>query len=231
MRTKRITAGLAAVVLVLAFAGTALAADATVTGHEAFSNEANQPSYWGDNCEDADVSDVDSFVLPDIDGTYDQVIVKAGSGEFANTIFDDPAEGSTVWADTNGNFMNDPGGQDGDKQISHIIVCSDEEVPAPTPTPTPVPTPTPTPEETPTPTPTPTPVPEPTPTPVPEPTPTPTPENSVAAVTATPTLPPTDTLGGNSVAPGSNILAILLVVLTGIVASALVLTPNRSRRR
>ena len=78
-----------------------------------------------------------------------------------------------------------------------------------------------------------TPTPTPTPTPDaerPEPTPTPTPENSVAAVTATPTLPPTDTLGGNSAAPGSNILAVLLVVLTGIVASALVLTPNRSRR-
>ena len=60
MKTTRITAGVAAVVLVLASAGTALAADATVTGHEAFSNEANQPSYWGDNCEDVGVSDVDS---------------------------------------------------------------------------------------------------------------------------------------------------------------------------
>ena len=70
---------------------------------------------------------------------------------------------TTVWADTNGNFLNDRGGQDGDKQISHIIVCIDEPVEAPPPTPTP------TPEATPTPTP------EATPTPTPEATPTPTP--------------------------------------------------------
>ena len=215
MKTTRISAGVAAVVLVMAFAGTALAADATVTGHEPFSNEANQPGFWGDNCEDVGVSDVDSYVLPDIEGTYDQVIVKSGSGEFANTIFDNPAEGSTVWADTNGNFANDPGGQDGDKQISHIIVCTDEPVEAPTPTPTPEATPTPTPEATPTPT----------------PDATPTPEDSVAGTTATNTLPPTDTFGGQSSAPGSSSPAVLLVVLTGIVASALVLTPSRSRRR
>jgi len=215
MKTTRISAGVAAVVLVMAFAGTALAADATVTGHEPFSNEANQPDFWGDNCEDVGVSDVDSYVLPDIEGTYDQVIVKSGSGEFANTIFDNPAEGSTVWADTNGNFANDPGGQDGDKQISHIIVCIDEPVEAPTPTPTPEATPTPTPEATPTPT----------------PEATPTPEDSVAGATATNTLPPTDTFGGQSSTPGSSSPAVLLVVLTGIVASAFVLTPSRSRRR
>ena len=78
MKTTRISAGVAAVVLVMAFAGTALAADATVTGHEAIQRGANNPDYWGDNCEDAGVGDVDSYVLPDIDGTYDQVIVKAG---------------------------------------------------------------------------------------------------------------------------------------------------------
>jgi hypothetical protein len=214
MKTTRISAGVAAVVLVLAFAGTALAADATVTGHEPGSPEANQPGFWGENCEDAGVGDVDSYVLPDIEGTYDQVIVKAGDGEFANTIFDNPAEGSTVWADTNGNFQNDPGGQDGDKQISHIIVCIDEPVEAPTPTPTPETTPTPTPEATPSPT----------------PDATPTPEDSVAGSTAVNTLPPTDTFGGQSSTPGSSSPAVLLVVLTGIVASALVLTPHRSRR-
>ena len=218
MKTTRISAGVAAVVLVMAFAGTALAADATVTGHEPFSNEANQPGFWGDNCEDVGVSDVDSYVLPDIEGTYDQVIVKSGSGEFANTIFDNPAEGSTVWADTNGNFANDPGGQDGDKQISHIIVCIDEPVEAPTPTPTPEATPTPTP----------TPTPDATPTPTPDATPTP--EDSVAGATAVNTLPPTDTFGGQSSTPGSSAPAVLLVMLTGIVASALVLTPRRSRR-
>jgi hypothetical protein len=221
MKITRISAALAALVLTLGMAGTAFADTfATVDGHEAFSNEANQPSYWGDNCEDVGVSDVDSYVLPDIDGTYDLVVVKSGSGEFANTIFDDPAEGETVWADTNGNSTFDPGGQDGDKQISHIIVCTDEA--EPTPTPTPEPTPTPTPE------PTPTPTPEATPTP----TPTPTPEDSVGGETATPdpTLPPTDTLGRDST-PGASSWLVLLVILTGIVASAYVLTPHRSNRR
>jgi len=76
--------------------------------------------------------------------------------------------------------------------------------------------------------PTPTPTPEATPTPTPEATPTPV--DSVGGATATPTLPPTDTLGGQTSAPGSSSWAVLLVVLTGIVASAFVLTPHRSRR-
>jgi hypothetical protein len=71
-------------------------------------------------------------------------------------------------------------------------------------------------------------VPDATPTPTPEATPTPV--DSVGGVTATPTLPPTDTLGGQSSAPGTSSWAVLLVVLTGIVASAFVLTPHRSRR-
>jgi hypothetical protein len=43
------------------------------------------------------------------------------------------------------------------------------------------------------------------------------------------TLPPTDTIGGSSTPGGSSGL-VLLVVLAGIVASAYVLTPRRSRR-
>ncbi len=84
MKTTRITAGVAAVVLVLACWDRPRGRRHR-HGHQASSNEANQPSYWGDNCEDVGVSDVDPYVLPA--GTYDQVIVKAGSGEFANTIF------------------------------------------------------------------------------------------------------------------------------------------------
>jgi hypothetical protein len=73
------------------------------------------------------------------------------------------------------------------------------------------------------------PTPTPTPTPTPEATPTPTPEDSVAGETATNTLPPTDTLGGPST-PGGTSWAVLLVVLTGIVATAYVITPHRSNR-
>ena len=76
------------------------------------------------------------------------------------------------------------------------------------------------------------PTPTPTPTPgAPTPTPTPTPENSVGGETDAPTLPPTDTFGGDTAAPGGSTLAVLLVILAGTVASALVLTPHRSRRR
>ena len=64
-----------------------------------------------------------SYVLPA--GTYSKVIVKAGSGQFANTIFAaPPVAGQTVWADTNGNWTYDPGGRGGDKGISHVILCN-----------------------------------------------------------------------------------------------------------
>ena len=54
----------------------------------------------------------------------------------------------------------------------------------------------------------------------------------MGAVTATPTLPPTDTLGGDStMAPANDSWRILLVVLAGILASALILTPSPATRR
>jgi hypothetical protein len=49
-------------------------------------------------------------------------------------------------------------------------------------------------------------------------------------VTATPTLPPTDTLGGPS-APANDSWRIMLVVMAGILASVMVLTPKRASRR
>jgi hypothetical protein len=162
----------------------------------------------------------------------DAVLVKAGDDKHNLYIYNPESMGDT-------DLVPQAGSGNG---ISHISFCYDADAPTPTPTPTPLPspsptqfeaptpTPTPTPEATPTPTPDATPTPTPTPTPG-APTPTPTPEESVGAVTDTPTLPPTDTFGGDSAAPGSSTLAVLLVVLAGTVASALVLTPHRSRRR
>ena len=74
--------------------------------------------------------------------------------------------------------------------------------------------------------------PDPTPTPTPEPTPTPTPEGSVGGETGTPTitLPPTDTIGGPA-APSSDSWRMMLVLMAGVLASALILTPNRVTRR
>ena len=106
-----------------------------------------------------------------------------------------------------------------------------EVTPAPTPEPTPEPTPAPTPEVTPAPTPevTPAPTPEPTPAPTPEPTPA----GGVGGATATPahTLPPTDTLGDTSSTTGGDSWRIILLVLAGTLATALLLTPARPIRK
>ena len=59
-----------------------------------------------------------------------------------------------------------------------------------------------------------------------------TPEASVGGETATPriTLPPTDTIGGGA-GPDSNAWQLMLVVMAGLLASVLVLTPSRTARR
>jgi hypothetical protein len=107
---------------------------ATVTGYQAFSEEANQVEYWeaafpGSTCTDAGVDSGSTYELPELGAgeAYVAVIVKSGAGEFANTIFAaPPSAGQTVWADTNGNGTFEDGGQDGDQGISHIIVCTGE---------------------------------------------------------------------------------------------------------
>jgi hypothetical protein len=60
----------------------------------------------------------------------------------------------------------------------------------------------------------------------------PEPEDSVGGETATPeiTLPPTDAFGGPQ-APSNESWRIMLVVLAGILASALILTPSPATRR
>ena len=134
MNKHRIGALIAAAALTLTFAGTAFAATyATVDGYLAASSESNNEAYWEDvyglDCDkiyDGEGAEIDSWVA---DADYAVVIVKAAGqnvGDFANTIFEDVSEGETVWADTNGNGEFDPGGQDGDKNISHIIVCEAE---------------------------------------------------------------------------------------------------------
>jgi hypothetical protein len=119
--------------------GAALAVDrdfATVTGYAEGSAENNHAETWGSNCTkpyDPEGEGDLTYLLPMLDGgyVYDQVIVKAGSDvstdSHANTVFDDPAAGETVWADTNGNGTFDPekvGDVPADKHISHVIVCT-----------------------------------------------------------------------------------------------------------
>jgi len=120
-----------ALALLLGVAGTTLASDpvyATVTGYAPASEDNNHADAWGNNCETvAGVGNVDSWELPALGAgeAYDLVIVKAGSEDNGNnTLFDDPSAGETVWADSNANGIYDVGGPDGDKQISHVIVCT-----------------------------------------------------------------------------------------------------------
>jgi hypothetical protein len=131
---KQVGAGAAALALVFALAGPAFAADATVDGHAASTPQNNNPDFWGDDCTKLDAGEGDlgddqaTYVLG---ASYALVIVKAGAGASAGdnalTIFEDVAAGETVFADSNGNNVSDPGGQDGDKNISHIIFCDETE--------------------------------------------------------------------------------------------------------
>jgi hypothetical protein len=122
MNKHRIGALVAAAALTLTFAGTAFAATyAEVTGHTAFSSDANNEGYWGDNCSKSEWNGEDQTYV--LENDYALVVVKAGSGEFANTEFANASAGETVWADVNGNGVYD----DADKGISHIIFCEAEE--------------------------------------------------------------------------------------------------------
>jgi hypothetical protein len=137
---------------------------ATVFGHVPFSADANKPEYWCENGTKIEKSDQTYYWV--IDQKYEKVIVKAGSGEYANTIYLRPEPGLGAFADTNGNYVFDPSGRFGDKTISHIITCpieDDDNSPSPSPSSTPTGSASPTPTSEPSPTPTVTP--EATPTP------------------------------------------------------------------
>ena len=122
MNKHRIGALVAAAAMTLTVAGTSLAVSyATVTGHTAFSSDANAASFWGADCAKPEWNGEDETYVLDQD--YGLVVVKAGSGEFANTEFANASAGQTVWADVNGNGVYD----DADKGISHIIFCDADE--------------------------------------------------------------------------------------------------------
>lgn len=197
---------------------------ATVTGYAAGTAANNHASTWGKDCvKIVDGGSLTSYVLT---ADYSLVIVKAGSERanagHVNTLFADASAGETVWADTNGNGVFDPGGRHGDKAISHIIVCPAEAQPTPSqPTPTPSqPTPTPS---------------QPTPTPS-QPTPTPSQASEQPSQSAPdtggsgPTPPPTDTaVSPVAQAESSPFLAIVFVL--AVAGIALSFAAPKSQRR
>jgi hypothetical protein len=129
---------LAALGLVAALTMPALAGAETIWAEvddyapgSAENNSADAWAEWGE-CEKLATPTggwSDTYVLPELaDGlVYSLVVVKAGSDqsteEGANTLFEFPAAGETVWSDA----VADGVFGEGDKNISHIIVCTDEE--------------------------------------------------------------------------------------------------------
>jgi hypothetical protein len=229
-KRKRIAALAGAGAMVLALAGTALAADAVPVGHYASQggDQSNTGAFWvaylNDNF-DAGLSEGDCDTKlegddlaavnngdgsADLGAAYGWVIVKQASSatvDFDNTIFMDVAADETVYADTNGNNVHDEGDSQG---ISHIIVCEagEEETAPPTEAPSASPFQSVEAETD---------------------APTETPFQSVEGDTDAPTEPNTATVGGNGTgAPGDG--AWLLVVALGVLlASIVVLTPARAK--
>jgi hypothetical protein len=209
---KKLTALLGAGALVFAMAGTALGGGveyATVSGHAASTSDNNSPDFWGEDCTkfnagEGDLgSGVDSYVLS---SDYTKVIVKAGSTNQGDpnglTIFDNPTAGQTVWADTNGDNVFNPGGQGGDKNISHIIFCGPSETTTTTTTTT---------------------------TDVVTTTTTDTFTSDTGGETDAPSEPNTATIGGTNTGAPADGAWLLVIALGVLLASIVVLTPAKAR--
>lgn len=178
----------------------ALAADfATVTGYAAGTAANNNPATWGEDCTKVEEGLGDTYVLTE---DYALVVVKAGSEEanagFVNTEFADASSGQTVFADTNGNGVSDPGGKGGDKTISHIILCPAADEPSTAPSDEPSSEPSIEPSD------------APSDTPSDAPSATPNPDSSDAPEV---TPPPTDTeIAADITSDPGNLLAVILIV-------------------
>lgn len=116
--------------------------------------EYNKPETWvaegfGDECWKIEPGG-SAYILPAVPtppsgktGYYSMVKVKAGSitstdpNFQVNTIFPSPVGGDRVWPDSNRNGIYDAGGKNGDKDISHVILCIRYGSPSATTTTTP----------------------------------------------------------------------------------------------
>jgi hypothetical protein len=188
--------------------------------------------------EEKTYTDADSEVVTDWDGqeitidnisddgqTFDwsstlpvsAVLVKAGNDNHALYTYDPPATGDTG--------LTHGAGQQG---ISHVSFCGDAEEPSNPPSEEPS---TPPSEEPSTP---PSEEPSTPPSGSEEPTqseePSPSFSGGVNPITGAPTLPPTDGISA-AAQPGSDTWRVLLVVMAALLASIMVLTPNRSSVR
>ncbi len=221
---KKLSALVAAGALAFALTGTATADPvwATVTGHMASTSENNAAEWWEssgyDNCFKWNAGQGDlgvdqaTYVLG---ASYALVVVKAGSsaGDDPNslTLFANASAGETVWADSNGSNAFD----EGDKNISHMIFCDEQET---TTTTTEETTTTTTTEETT------------TTTTTEETTTTTTFTQETSGETDTPTLPPTTMVGDGPSGPSQGSW-LLVAALGAFLAGAVILTPSRAKNR
>jgi hypothetical protein len=138
-----VAAGLVTVAALAPASVSAATAWATITGYAPGTAENDHAATWGDDCVKVHVDDNDdddaAFVLSQ---SYRLVVARADDDEDeegssrpgdanANTLFENPSAGETVWADSNGSgdfdYREDSPDRTGDDEIEHVILCGPSE--------------------------------------------------------------------------------------------------------
>jgi hypothetical protein len=112
---------------------------ATITGYALGTPANDQAATWGDDCTKVDVDDTDdddgSYVLAHdyrlvvarADDDADEEGTSTAGHANANTLFENPLAGQTVWADSNGSgtfdYQDDSASRLGDDEVEHVILC------------------------------------------------------------------------------------------------------------
>jgi hypothetical protein len=200
---------------------------ATISGYAPGTSANDQPGTWGDDCTRVDVDDTDdddgSYVLAH---DYRLVVARADddgdeegtstTGHLnANTVFENPTAGQTVWADSNGSgdfdYVDDTRDKAGDDEIDHVILCGPTDT-----TSTPTATSTSSPAKT-----------------TPTPTASSSPSGGVHGVVGTPAVTPPETdVVPEPTSSGSEMgFRAVLLGLAVLVAAFLVIQPRKRRDR
>lgn len=138
-----VAAGLVTVAALAPSSVSAATAWATITGYAPGTAANDHAATWGDDCIKVQVDDNDdddaAFVLSQ---SYRLVVARADDDEDeegsstpghanANTLFENPSAGETVWADSNGSgdfdYHEDSPDRTGDDEIEHVILCGPSE--------------------------------------------------------------------------------------------------------
>jgi hypothetical protein len=134
-----VAAGLVTVAALAPASASAATSWAAITGYAPGTAENDHAATWGDDCVKVQVDDNDDddavYVLTQ---SYRLVVARAADDEDeegsstpghanANTLFENPSVGETVWADSNGSgnfdYQEDNPDRTGDDEIDHVILC------------------------------------------------------------------------------------------------------------